>query len=56
MSITCSPIARIKVTGGINNISEIYPDRMKNYGNTGQGQLDSMADTITLTRVSNFET
>jgi len=37
ISITYTPKSWLAITVGANNIFDVYPDRMKNYRNTGEG-------------------
>jgi len=37
ISITYTPRSWLAITAGANNIFDVYPDRLKNYRNTGEG-------------------
>ena len=37
ISITYTPKSWLAITAGANNIFDVYPDRLKNYRNTGEG-------------------
>ena len=39
LSINYSPKTWLSITAGVNNIFDVYPDRLKNYSNTNQGIL-----------------
>ena len=39
ISVNYSPNTWLTVTAGVNNVFNIYPDRLKNYENTSQGIL-----------------
>jgi iron complex outermembrane receptor protein len=39
ISFNYSPKAWVTLTLGINNVFDVYPDRLKNYGNTVEGIL-----------------
>jgi iron complex outermembrane receptor protein len=38
-SISCAPKPWLSLTAGANNIFDVYPDRIKDYGNTSEGMF-----------------